>query len=123
MSQNTFKLKQVSKNKNDPLTTMENAETPRQTLFKKFGAAADGFQYRDIVYAAASLIINAIRQECKTSTAAEKAFDEFATKTKACLIDQHYHLNGKRRGVFPFTQIIQAPIMSLWGDLPQEKKQ
>ena len=116
MSDSTFQLKQVTKNKNDPLTTNENAETPRQTLFKKLTSAANGYPYRDIVYAAASLIINAIRQECTTRTAAEKAFDEFSAKTKACLIDQHYLLNGKRRGVFPFNQVIRANVMSLWDD-------
>ena len=105
---NVFKEAQVTKNKKDPLINEENSERARHELFKRFSRASDQFQQRDVVYAAGNLVLNSIRQQCKTSKEAELMYDEFMAHMKRSLIEQHYKPSGARRNVFPFHQTIGA---------------
>lgn len=108
-----FKLSQVNGNKNDPL---KNADEARRELFNRLSKqAAGGFTQRDVVYAAANLILNAIRQSCSTQKAAEKMFDEMMGHAKRTLLDQHYFPSGSRRNVYPYHQIIEPDVVDARG--------
>lgn len=79
-----------------------------QELFKRFGQVANGFQRDDVVNAAVNILVNAIRQHCRTRQQAEQAFDELFGRTKQVLVD-HYDQLGRKRGIFPFDQVIEMP--------------
>lgn len=114
----TFKLSQVNgPQKNaDPL---KQAEDVRRELFGRYSKASAGFQHRDVVYAAVNLMLNAIRQNCKTQREAEVAFDEMIAHAKRSLLDLHYFPNGKRRNVFPFDQVIEPSLLNSKSKFPQ----
>lgn len=101
-----FRKEQMNKNKKDPLRTDENAENVRKVLWEKFSDQAVGFPHRDVIFAAGNMILNAIRQTCKTSISAEREFDEVFGHLKNSLLTFHYQSNGKRRDTFPHHQII-----------------
>ena len=82
-------------------------------LFRQFSKAADGFPPDAAVDAAMNLLINALRQQHRTRARAEKAFDEVSARTKGVLLDRHYDGLGHRRNVFPFTQVIEMPLIDL----------
>ena len=91
----------------DPLlrATPDNA----QELFRRFGQVANGFSRDDVVNASVNILVNAIRQHCKTRQQAEQAFDELFGRTKQVLVD-HYDQLGRKRGIFPFDQTIEIPL-------------
>jgi predicted outer membrane lipoprotein len=60
--------------------------------------------------AAANIIINAMRQEHPTRAAAERAFDDLFGRMKALLLD-HYDASGRKKGVFPYTQVVQPLLL------------
>ena len=99
-----FKLNDVNGNKADPLKQprSENGEQ----LFKAMSQLGSGFSYDDVVVASVNLVLNAIRQKCATSKEAEAAFDELAAKAKGVLLEQHYTMGGRRKGIFPYLQTI-----------------
>jgi len=107
-----FDPNQVTKNKRDPLKDRENREGARRELFERYSGVSSGFEHRDVVYAAGNLILNAIRQQCKTRDQAEKVFDEFVANLKRNLIDYHYFPSGNRRSVFPYDQNIEAVLVN-----------
>jgi len=106
-----FHPNQTSKNKQDPLRNRENSEEARRELFERYSRESNGFTQRDVAYAAGNLVLNSIRQQCKTSREAETAFDEFVANMKRSLIDYHYTPSGRRRSVFPFEQKIGAVLV------------
>ena len=106
----TFRKEQMTKNKADPLQHGEAAQVCRRELFNRFSRQATGFNHRDVAFGAGCLMLNAIRQQCKTQRAAEAMFDEYATYLKRSLMDDHYDSSGKRKSVFPHTQILQAEL-------------
>ena len=60
---------------------------------------------------AVNLLGNAIRQSVPYRKQAEAIFDELTGNAKTLLLDKHYDaVTGKRRSVFPFTQVIEAPF-------------
>lgn len=96
-------------NPNDPLAkaSPDNA----RELFSQFSRLANGASASDVMDAAYNLIINALRQEHATRSAAESAYDEKAARIKGVLMD-HYDAGGRRRGIFPYTQHIVMPFVN-----------
>lgn len=78
-------------------------------LFRALTAACNGYPSQVAVGAAANLIVNAVRQQHPNRRDAEEAMREVLTRTMTLLLDQHYDLQGNRRNVFPFHQIVQLP--------------
>lgn len=57
-----------------------------------------------------NLIVNSIRQCTAERRTAEAIFDELFGRAKSVLLDAHYDpVTGKRRTVFPYTQVLQPP--------------
>ena len=103
-----FNSHQVEFNKADPL---KNQDDTRRELFGRFSKAANNFEQRDVIYAAANLILNAIRQQGPKQKQAEAMFDEMMAHAKRTLLEQHYFPSGQRRNVFPFHQVIEPPTI------------
>jgi hypothetical protein len=97
----------------DPLRKANNAAGV--ALFRKLSAACDGFSADAVIIGAINLLIDAIRAAHGSRALAERAFDEYAAKAKAVLLDQHYDQLGRRRNVFPYDQVIDVPHIRLNG--------
>lgn len=65
--------------------------------------------------AAANLLVNAIRQAYPTREKAAAAYDELVSKVKGQLIDQHYDATGRKKGLFPYNQVIEVPHFDFRG--------
>lgn len=94
----------------DPLT-LATPDRQRE-LFTRMSAVADGFGADDVVGAAVNLLVNAIRQSQPTRRQAEVRFDELFGRTKQILVD-HYDALGRKRGVFPYDQVVEMPLVNL----------
>jgi hypothetical protein len=79
-------------------------------LFKAFSACCDGFPTDSVINAAINILINAVRQQCKTRQQAEIVFDEMLGRAKAILLDRHYDSVGRRKGIFPYHQVIEMDL-------------
>lgn len=88
----------------DPL--LNNTEQARE-LFKQFSHISHGFNTLDVVNASLNMVINAIRQAAPTQRSASDMWDELIARSKNTLMD-HYTASGKRRNVFPHTQVLTA---------------
>lgn len=83
-------------------------EVERQ-LYEKLSNASNGFDHNIVVGATINVLVNAIRQNCATREQAERLFDELFGKSKHLLMEKHYDaVSGKRRNIFPFTQVVHA---------------
>jgi hypothetical protein len=89
----------------DPLRRVNDNQ---RELFRRLSQACEGFSLAEVDGAAANLIVNAIRQLHPTRDGAEKAFNELFGKTKQMLMD-HYDITGRKKGVFPFDQVVSVP--------------
>jgi hypothetical protein len=74
--------------------------------------ASSGFAMDDVIGAAANILINAIRQSQPTQAKAEIRFDELFGRSKQALVD-HYDSLGRKRGIFPYDQVIEVPKFDL----------
>lgn len=99
-----FRGKQITPS--DPLTKREAAPDPQLQLARIFSAAADGCQASDVINAAANLIINGMRQTYSDRSRAESEFTEIFGRTKQALLDHYDSVTGKRKNIFPHTQVI-----------------
>lgn len=104
----------MSTNGNDPLRNPKDpfhkaGPEADKELFRMFSRAATGFPTEPVINAACNVLINAIRQGTPDWKAAEKTFDEFFGKSKQ-LLKNHYDANGRKRGVFPYNQVILPPF-------------
>jgi hypothetical protein len=100
----------VTDNPKDPL----NKATPPTALelFKRLRKVVDGFPVEAVYGAAANLIINSIRMKHATREAALKEFDELFGRSKTVL-DNHYDASGRKKGIFPYDQMIHVPLTDL----------
>lgn len=94
-----------SSNPRDPL---HDAPEAARELLRRFGQMADGFPAAQAVYAAANLIINALRQSHASRDAAERAWDEIMGRAKARLMGC-YDGAGRKKGVYPYDQHLVVP--------------
>lgn len=92
---------------NDPLLGLPEQE---RQLFNSFTAASAGKNADAVLGAALNIIINAIRQLEPTRKEAEARYDALFGRAKSLLLENHYDsVTGKRRTVFPFTQVVKMP--------------
>jgi len=95
------------RNPSDPLHKANNEAGVE--LFRKLAEVCDEAPTDVVIIGAINLLLNAIRGAHSSRTSAERAFDEYAAKAKAVLLDQHYDQLGRRRNVFPHDQVIEVP--------------
>lgn len=98
-------------NPKDPLRNM--VEDPQRELFDRIIPIASGFPVSVVTGAAANLLANAIRQTYPDRDKAAKAFDELVAKTKNLLLEQHYSSVGRKKGIFPYHQTVEVPMLKL----------
>jgi hypothetical protein len=89
----------------DPLRNVPDAQ---RELFTRLSNACEGFTAQDVVGAAGNLILNAMRQQFSTRDKAEISFNEIFGKVKQLLMN-HYDVTGRKRGIFPYDQVIDVP--------------
>lgn len=97
-------------NEKDPLLKA-SADNTRE-LFTRFAQQSHGFATEDVIGAAINLLVNSIRQTYSTREKAEKHYDELMGRTKSILLDHYDHV-GRKNGVFPFTQTINATMVDM----------
>lgn len=89
----------------DPLVGLPEQE---RVLFEAFNNASRGRSYDAVLGAAINVIINAVRQIEAERSKAEARYNELFGKGKTILLDKHYDsVTGKRRNVFPHTQVVK----------------
>jgi hypothetical protein len=96
----------MADNPKDPLKKI-GPDASRE-LFRRLGQEANGFPADAVVDAAVNVLINALRQSNATRAQAERAFDDMFGRAKAILVD-HYDMLGRKRGIFPYDQVITVP--------------
>lgn len=94
--------------KKDPIAI--SGPDARRALFEAFAHEASGFPQDDVLNAAANLLVNALRQQYPSRSHAALAFDEIATKAKELLMS-HYDSAGRKKGIFPYDQRIELPLI------------
>lgn len=91
----------------DPLRSLQGQE---RLLFQQIGAFATGKNLEAVMGACLNMLINAIRQNYPLRKDAEAKFDELFGRAKTLLLTNHYDsVTGKRRNVFPHTQVVRMP--------------
>ena len=84
----------------------------QRELFNKLVAEASGWPVEDVVSVALNLVVNAIRQKTATAMQAEATWDEVTGRAKTVLLS-HYDMLGRKRGIFPFDQVIHMQTADL----------
>ena len=78
-------------------------------LFHNLVECSRGRTTEQVIGAAINLLVNAVRQSQPTRMGASMAMDEMTSKAHALLLDHYDSVSGKRRNVFPHTQVISMP--------------
>jgi hypothetical protein len=92
----------------DPL---QQGPEQERMLFEAFQKLATGRNADAVTGAAINILINAIRQMEPTKMEAEARWDMLFGRGKTLLLDRHYDsVTGRRRTVFPFTQVVTMPF-------------
>ena len=92
----------------DPL---EAGDEATRALFAEIGRLVVGRPQHVVWGTGLNLLVNSIRQCTAKRKDAEALFDQLMGKAKTVLLDVHYDsVTGLRRGVFPYTQVIQPPF-------------
>jgi hypothetical protein len=93
----------------DPLHA--NATATDRELFQRVAALLNGVPASSVATIACNILVNAIRQSVPLRKDAEALVNELFARAKSVLLDEHYDsVTGKRRSVFPFTQVVHAPF-------------
>jgi hypothetical protein len=104
---------------NDPLGGLRGQE---EMLFRIFGSAATGKNADAVMGAAINIIINAIRQNYPLRKDAEEKITELFGRAAQLLLANHYDsVTGKRRAVFPHTQVVRMAY-HMEDDFPQQQR-
>jgi hypothetical protein len=90
----------------NPKDPMLAAPDPQLELFNRFCREANGFPADLAIGAAANVIVNGLRQSHGSRQEAERRFDELFGRMKSLLVE-HYDMLGRKRGVFPYNQVIE----------------
>lgn len=99
----------------DPTDPLRNPRDPLHKsklgleLFRAIGKIAHGQPADATISAACNLLINSVRQTQPDWARAEKTFDEAFGRAKE-LLKSHYDASGRKKGVFPFDQVISVPL-------------
>lgn len=93
---------------NDPL----HSKGPDQQLFEAVTRQCEGMPIDVVWNLAINLIANSIRQTTAHRREAEARIDQLFAHAKTMLLDVHYDsVTGLRRGVIPYTQVLEAPFL------------
>lgn len=91
----------------DPFIGLPEQE---RALFDAFRKAAAGKNVDAVIGASINMLVNVLRQMEPTRKEAEARFDMLFGRGKSLLLDRHYDsVTGKRKTVFPFTQVVVMP--------------
>lgn len=82
---------------------------PAEELIHRLAKTASGWQRDEVMWAAAVLLINALRQSHKSLPEAERELSDFVERMRAALRENHYDSNGERR----VTNILVPPLEEL----------
>jgi hypothetical protein len=95
----------------DPLqAALQDAPDARE-LFMLLVKRCEGMPIDQVYTIAVNLMINAIRMTTPTRQGAEFVIDDLFRRAKILLLDLHYDsVTGKRKALFPYTQMVQAPF-------------
>lgn len=99
------------RNPKDPLH--KSGPEAERELFRAMSDACNGYPLDLAVGAAGNVFVNAIRQQHPRKADAERAMRELTAKLLTLLCDGHYDLQGNRRNVFPYTQVVEVPLIDL----------
>lgn len=91
----------------DPLTTGPASELE---LWNRIQQQMQGASLEVARSIAVNLLVNAVRQSVPFRANAEAAINELFGRAKSMLLDHYDPTTGRRRSVFPFTQVIEAPF-------------
>lgn len=94
----------------DPLL-LASPDAQRE-LFKRMSREANGFGAEHVVGAALNMLVNAIRQSHPKREDAARRYDELVARMKGVLMD-HYDAGGRKKGIFPYNQVIEMPLIDL----------
>jgi hypothetical protein len=83
----------------------------QQELFNAIAAQLEGAPIPVVHNIAANILINAIRMTTPTREGAENTIDEVWRRSKSLLLDHYDAVTGKRKSVFAYTQMAQAPFL------------
>lgn len=91
----------------DPFVGLPEQE---RALFDAFTRASAGKNVDAVIGASINILINVLRQMEPTRKEAEARYDMLFGRGKTLLLDRHYDsVTGKRKTVFPFTQVVKLP--------------
>jgi hypothetical protein len=98
------------RNPRDPL----HGATPPggRELMRALAPTLHGVPNDVVLDVAVNLIINVLRQQNPTWAKAEVAWDELFGRGKT-ILHQHYDASGRKRGVFPYDQVVTMPLFEL----------
>jgi len=99
----------TAKNSKDPL--LKSSDEKVMYLMQEWSKLAHGFSYEDIVGASVNMLINVMRQSYVTKQEAEVRFDEVIGQTKQGLMNQYDSISGRKKGVFPYDQVISPGVL------------
>lgn len=98
----------MSINPKDPL--LASGPEQQRVLFDRYREASRDFPVDAVMGAAINLVVTALRQSRPSRQLAEQGFNEYAQKTLALLLEHYDSVTGKRKNIFPFTQVIQMGL-------------
>lgn len=96
-------------NPQDPLH--KTGPQNQKQLFDELVNTCHGRPSDQVLGAALNLLVNAVRQGAPSRDIAERTFNELSGKGKSLLFEHYDSVTGKRRSVFPFTQVIEMPVL------------
>ena len=95
----------VGKSGIDPL---KHGPEGRRQCFDAMRMAASGYNFDDVLNAAANLVINASRQEQPRRKGARERLERLNENMRHVLME-HYGADGGRKNIFPYNQTIVVP--------------
>jgi hypothetical protein len=93
----------------DPL--LDTGPDKQKILFDAMVRACHGHSTDVVIGAALNILVNAVRQSAASKDAAERDYNEITGKGKTLLFQHYDSVNGRRRSIFPHTQIIEMPFL------------
>lgn len=109
MSVKNTSLNGVAHNPRDPMHKI--APKTATELTAEFGRLAHNASMENVIDAAGSLIITALRQRFETKREAEAAIDEIFGRMKAALLAHYDGTSGRKKGIFPYDQTIAPGLI------------
>jgi hypothetical protein len=101
----------VFNNPKDPLL----ARTPEagKDLMKKIVPIVKDYPFDAVGDVGLNLLINVVRQRSNTREKAARDWDALVARGKQILLDNHYDSRGRKKGIFPYDQVINMPLIKV----------